>query len=346
MKIIDKYILKNFFGAFFFVLLLLSIIAIVIDFTEKIDSFIGKKVPAMDILKYYIVFIPYISALLFPLFVFIAVIFFTTRIAYRSEVIAMLNGGMSYNRFLQPYLIGGSILALIILYGNHITIPRANRLRLNFENKYINHNSVRADVDMHYRISKNEYIYLKTYNVTAKTGYNFAYEKIEDNKLLFKIIADQIAYDSITKSWKLIGVTTRVINKNNTESLTKDNVLYKKFAFKHTDLIEEHEMKQAMTTKSLNEFIAREKIKGNPGLNVYYVERYRRWVAPLSVIILTLIGAIIASRKVRGGSGIHLAIGLTISAAYVVFMQFSTTFSIKGSMHPLKLPIMSITYTA
>ncbi|MFM2386729.1 MAG: hypothetical protein RL660_1486 [Bacteroidota bacterium] len=334
MKILDKYILKQFVGTFIFCVFILSIIAIVIDFTEKVDSFMGGKAPGSAILKYYLAFVPYINALLFPLFVFVAVIFFTSRLTNRSEVIAMLNGGMSYNRFLLPYLIGGIFFSGVILYGNHSLIPKANRLRLNFENKYINYNSVKSGNDMHFRISPTEFIYLKSYNVLGKTGYNFSYERIVDLQLREKIWANEIQFDSVKKSWRLINVKIRSLDSNR-ESLTQYPKLERSFNFVHSDLIEEHEVKQAMTTSELNAFIDKEKRKGNPALSAFEVEKHRRTAAPGSVIVLTLIGAIMSSRKVRGGSGIHLALGLLIGAAYIVFMQFSVTFSIKGDLPPM-----------
>jgi lipopolysaccharide export system permease protein len=334
LKILDLYIIRKFVGTFFFCLLVLTIIAIVIDVTEKVDSFIDKKAPLKEIVNYYLVFIPHITALLFPLFVFVAVIFFTSRLASKSEVIAMLNGGMSYNRFLVPYIAGGILFSLFILYANHTFIPKANKLRLKFENKYINFNSIKTGTDMHYRISPSEFVYLKSFNIPTKTGNIFSYEKIIDGELKEKIFANEIAYDSIKNTWKLKQVRKRTMN-GSVETFVQLDTLQQKMNFKPSDVIEEYEIKQAMTTKQLQSFIDRERRKGNPALNTYEVEKHRRSAAPASVLILTIIGAIMSSKKVRGGSGIHLAIGLLIGAAYIVFMQFSTTFSIKGSLHPM-----------
>ncbi len=334
MKILDKYILKNFILTFWFSLGLLTIIAIVIDITEKVDAFVSNKAPMREVLKYYAAFVPYISALLFPLFVFIAVIFFTSRMASRSEVIAMLNGGMSFKRFLQPYVIGGILLSFILLWSNHTLIPYANAARLKFEEKFINYQKPRSGMDMHYRISKNEFIYLKSYNIPTQSGYTFSYEKIEGQKLKEKVWADNIQWDSVKKDWLLKQVTIRT-NRDSTESLSTVPSISKKYNFTPDDLLEKVELKQTMSTKMLNKFIIREKEKGNPSLNSYYIEKHRRSAAPVSVFILTIIGACLASTKVRGGSGLHLAMGLAISASYIIFMQFSTTFSVKGNLSPL-----------
>jgi lipopolysaccharide export system permease protein len=334
IKLLDRYILRQFAGTFVFAVFVLSIIAIVIDFTEKVDSFIHGKASGGAIATYYLAFVPYINALLFPLFVFVAVIFFTTRLTARSEIIAMLSSGMSYNRFLRPYLIGGLFFSVLILYCNHTIIPRANRLRLNFENKYINFNSVKSGNDMHFRISPTEFVYLKSYNVLGKNGYTFSYERIAKLQLKEKLWANEIAYDSLKKNWRLTTVKVRSIDSVG-ESLQQFATLNRSFNFLPKDLVEEHEVKQSMTTTELQAFITRERKKGNPALNAYEVEKYRRTAAPASVFILTVIGAVMSSRKVRGGSGIHLAIGLLIGAAYIVFMQFSVTFSIKGNLHPM-----------
>jgi lipopolysaccharide export system permease protein len=334
MKILDKYILKNFILTFWFSLGLLTVIAIVIDVTEKVDAFVSNKASFSAITGYYVAFIPYIAALLFPLFVFIAVIFFTSRLAIRSEVIAMLNGGMSFKRFLQPYIIGGVLLSLLILWANHTIIPKANAARLAFEEKYIQYQKPYAGVDMHYRISPTEFIYLKSYSIPTQSGYTFSYEKIEGQKLREKLWADNISWDSTKKNWKLKSVSMRTITDSVETYSTMPNVS-KNYNFTPADLSEKTEQKQAMTTVVLNKFIAREKQKGNPALNGYYIEKHRRSAAPVAVLILTIIGACLASHKVRGGSGLHLAMGLAISAAYIIFMQFSTTFAVKGNLSPL-----------
>ncbi len=174
---IDKYILKNFLGTFIFLLGAFSLIAIVIDFTEKINDFVDRKVPILQILNYFKNFIPYILALLFPIFIFVAVIFFTSRLANRSEIIAMLSSGMSFKRLMRPYIIGSAIISSILLIANHFVIPQANKSRLIFEEKYIWEHFYAVDNNFHIRISPDEYIYMQSYNVESKTGFRFSYEK-------------------------------------------------------------------------------------------------------------------------------------------------------------------------
>ncbi len=334
MKIIDKYIVRNFLLKVLFVVFILAIISMVIDYTEKVDGFVSKHVPALEILKYYGAFIPYITAFLFPIFVLIAVIFFTTRLTAKSEIIAMLNSGMSYNRFLMPYIACGTLMAGLLLYANHIFIPLANKKRIAFENKYLVATSKKANTDMHFRISTTDFVYIKNYDINSNTGYNFAWEKIENKKLKQKLWADNIVWDSVKKSWMLNNVTQRIF-ADSSERFEKLQNQLRNYDFTPTDIVEVLEQKQAMTTTELLSYISREKRKGNPALNAYEVELHRRSGAPFSVLVLAIIGACLASFKVRGGSGLHLALGILISGAYIIAMQFSTTFSIKGSLSPM-----------
>ncbi len=331
---IDKYILKNFLGTFVFLLAAFSVIAIVIDFTEKINDFVDRKVPFIQILLYFRNFIPYILALLFPIFIFVAVIFFTSKMANRSELIAVLSSGMTFKRMLRPYIVGSAIISAVLLFANHYVIPQANKGRLKFEEKYLWEKNYSTDDNFHIRISSNEYIYMQSYNPESKIGYRFSYEKLKGNEVVEKISADRCSYDSIRKQWKLHDAVFRNLNGIH-ETLSTDFERLRTFAFKPADLIEKREAKQMMTTPELNAFIKKEQQKGSQSLSEYLIEYHRRTASPFSAFVLSIIGACIASRKVRGGSGIHLAVGLMISAIYIFMMQFSTTFAIKGNLHPL-----------
>jgi lipopolysaccharide export system permease protein len=311
-----------------------SAIAIVIDLTEKIKDFVSRKVPVIEIVYYFKNFLPFILALLFPIFIFVAVIFFTSRLANRSEIIAMLNSGMNFTRFLRPYVIGAGIISIVLFFANHYVIPRANKSRLQFEEKYLWERKYRKDDNFHMRISPTEYIYMQTYNPESKTGYRFSYEKVVGTRIVEKLVADRCEYDSVSKQWKLMDVRIRQ-NDSIAEKLEIHPILKRKIKFSPNDLIEKREAKQMMTTPQLNTFIKKEMEKGSENLNEYFIEKYRRTASPFSAFVLSIIGACIASRKVRGGSGIHLAVGLMISAAYIFMMQFSTTFAIKGDLTPL-----------
>lgn len=334
IKKIDKYILKNFLLTFFFLLVIFSAVAIVFDYTEKMKDFVVRKPPTLEVFFYFSNFLPYILALLFPIFIFVAVILFTSRLANRSEIIAILNTGMTYKRFLRPYIMGASVICLILLVANHFIIPKANKKRLQFEEKYVWERSYSKDDNVHMRISPTEYIFMQTYNPESKTGFRFSYEIIDGNLLKEKWNADKCMYDTIKKMWKLTDV---VIRQNDTlkEELVQVKEKYKEFKFLPDDLIQRREARQMMTTSQLNKFIEREEAKGSEGLSEYYIEKYRRTSTPFSAFVLSIIGACLASRKVRGGSGVHVALGLMISAIYIFTMQFTTTFAIKGNLHPM-----------
>jgi lipopolysaccharide export system permease protein len=334
MKILDRYIIKNFLGTFFYAILILALITAVIDYSEKVDDFVNHHAPAMQVLIYYKNFIPYMVAFLFPLFIFIATIFFTSKIAYRSEIIAILSSGISFQRLTRPYLIGATILCIISLTANHWIVPAANKQRLHFEDLYYHDPTISSDQNVHLRLSNNLYIYLQSYDYSINTGYRFSAEIIEGQDLKEKLMAERITYDTAKKCWHLFNVAIRRNNGLKEELLHVPDMV-KIYAFTPLDLKEDNDNMTAMTTPVLYRTIKREKMRGRENLNLYYVELHRRTAQPFAGMILTFIGFALASRKVRGGSGLHLAVGIVISSAYVLAMQFSTTFSTKAGLNPL-----------
>ncbi len=334
LKQLDVYLIKKFLNTFLFAILLMALISCVIDYSEKVDSIVQKKTPFLEVANYYKNFIPHIVALLFPLFIFIATIFFTSKLAYKSEIIAILAGGVSYTRFLRPYVIGAGFLCTISLVFNHWIIPLANKQRIAFEDKYINDANLRCVSDnMHLGISRNTYVYLQNYSYNSNTGNHFTEEKIDGILLKEKLMANYVTYDTIKKIWHLHNVTIRK-NDSATESVTKFNELEKKYPFSPSDLNRTDAIKEALTTSQLDEYVERERLHGRENLNFYYVEKHRRTAQPFAGFILTIIGVCIASRKIRGGSGFHLALGIVISAVYIMFLQVSTTFSTKANLNP------------
>lgn len=313
----------------------MAVISCVIDYTEKMGDFGTKHVPWSEQLEYFKNFIPHIIALLFPLFIFIATIFFTSKIAYKSEIIAMLASGISYQRFLRPYLIGAIFLCSISFFANHWVVPAANKDRLAFEDKYLHYNALQSDRNVHLRLSKDLYVYVQSYDYGANTGYRFTAETIKGTELKEKLMADRISYDTAKKEWTLYNVVIRT-NNGIAEKLETHSELKKKYpSFTPFDLEEDETIKEALTTPKLDEYIAREKLRGRETLNFFYVEKYRRTSQPVAGIILTIIGACIASRKVRGGSGLHLALGIVISALYIMALQLTNTFSTKAGLDPM-----------
>ena len=334
IKKLDWYIIKKFLSTFFFAIMILAVISCVIDYSEKVDNIVQKKAPLATVLNYYKDFVPHITALLFPLFIFISTIFFTSKLAYKSEIIAILSSGVSFQRFLRPYFIGGGFLCVISLIANHWVIPIANKERVAFEDKYINDaNYTIPGENVHLGISKDTYVFIQSFNFSNNMGSRFTAEKMSGTLMKEKLMADDIRYDTVKKSWHLHGV---VIRRNDTlkESVTNVADMDVKYPFVPADLNRNEAIKEALTTPQLNKFIETEKLRGRENLNFYYVEKHRRTAQPFAGLILTIIGVCIACRKIRGGSGFHLALGIAISALYIMFLQLSTTFATKASLNP------------
>ena len=336
MKKLDWYILRKFVATFLFAVVVLAVVvACVIDLSEKMDHFVKNHVPLLEILGYYKDFVPHISALLYPLFIFLSCIFFTSQLANKSEIIAMLSTGMSFNRFLWPYIMGGILLGGVSMAANHYIVPIANKDRLRFEDKYVHEQIVSADKNVHMQLSADLLVYIQSYDYVSNNGYHFTAERVHGTELKEKVMADRVSYDSAKKIWKLYNVVIRRNLGPLREEVKILNELDQKYPLTPKDLREDEDIKEALTTPQLNAFIAKQQLHGNENLNFYFVERDRRSAQPFAGLILTIIGACIASRRIRGGSGLHLALGVALCALYMLALQFSTTFSTKAGLNPL-----------
>jgi lipopolysaccharide export system permease protein len=345
MKKIDWYILKTFMVSFFFVLLLFTVIGIVIDVSEKTDDFVKSGLNTSQIItQYYFGFVPRIGAMLFPLWVFIAAIFFTSKMAGRSEVIAILASGTSYNRFLRPYFIGGLLLAIALWFMQRTVIPRANEIFSAFQINYIDKNSSYKDTkesNLEYslryrRVDPSTYAGIRGYDTISKSGGPFFLHRIKDNKLVYNLRAEQYRWDTTKKlnKWVLTNVTERTLIGNE-EKISFIPEKQMDLNFRPADLNLDEYAKDKLPTPELRRLIKMEELRGTEGINGMKVELYKRDATPFSVLVLALIGGIVASRKVRGGSGMHMAIGLTAAATFVLLDRFSTIFSTNGNFHPL-----------
>ncbi len=340
MKKIDWYILKKFLTTFFFAIFLFSIIAVVVDVSEKTDDFVKSQLGFKRIITdYYFGFIPHIIALLFPLFVFIAVIFFTSKMAGRSEIIAILASGTTYGRWLRPYWIGGSILAVMLWFANQYVVPRANQVRGNFEAKYIDGNSsynalLNTSSNIYLRIDSFTYAGIYAYDTLAKRGGPLFLYRVEGDRVVQNTRADVISWDTATKKWRLESVIDRKLQPLR-EQVSMEMTKMMNFNFKPYDLSRDKYTKDKLTSPELARFIRLEELRGSEGLNDLKVERYRRDATCVTVLLLTLIGAVVAGRKVRGGSGVHLAVGFVTAALFIITDRFSTIFSTKGDLPPL-----------
>ena len=340
-KKIDRYILSKYITTFFFCLLLMTAIVVVVDISEKTDDFVKSKLPVGRIITdYYFGFIPRIDAMLFPLFAFIAVIFFTSKMATRSEVVAILSSGVSFKRFMLPFLVGGLLLATLLWFGYQYVVPKANKKWGDFETKYIDPNfggsndNTNIKQHLYFRNDSNTYIGINWYDTVSKTGTNFFVQRFSNNKLQYNLRASNFNWDTATRKWKLDNVQERIF-KGITEEVKRSATMTMNYNFKPLDLRKDDYLKDQMSTPVLNRYIEQERIRGAEGLNALLVERYNRDAIPASVLILTIIGTVLASRKVRGGSGLHLALGVVISVFYILFSRFSIVFATKGSFTPL-----------
>ena len=342
MKKIDRYILKKFFTTFTLSIFLFAVITIVIDTSEKADDFVKSKLSLIELIKqYYIGFVPHIIALLFPLFVFIAVIFFTSKMAGRSEIIAILASGVSYKRWLRPYFIGGFILASILWLANKYVIPKANVIHTVFLTKYVDANSSyealvgsQKERDIYFRIDSFSYAGIINYDTLNKKGGPFFMNTFDGTRLIDNMRSDEIKWDTSKNKWVLINVFERKLN-NLQEQVFQYNEKEMTFSFRPFDLKKDSYVKSKLTTPELSRFIKLEQLRGSENINELKVELYRRDAGAFAVFLLTIIGAIIAGRKVRGGSGIHLTVGFLIASAYIITDKFSSIFSSKGDFHPL-----------
>jgi len=335
LKLIDRYIIGKFLGTFFFSMLLIVLIVVVFDISEKIEDFIGKDAPLKAIVfDFYFNFIPYIVNLFSPLFTFIAVIFFTSRMATRTEIVAILSSGISYRRLLFPYMISATFIAVLSLYLNNFVIPHATKKRIEFENKYIRNEFHNMDRNIHKQMSPGNYMYLQNYSTEENTGYKFSIEKFSKGKLYYKLMAENIKWDSVQKRWKINDYYIRYINDMD-EYIKKGKQIDTVLNFTPAEFGRKDNTVETMDYYQLQSYIESERLKGSDNIELIQLEKYRRVAFPFATFILTLIGVSIASRKVRGGIGMHIGLGIAISFTFIMFMQVTTTFAASGLVSPL-----------
>lgn len=333
---LDLYIIKKFLGTFFFMIILLMFVVVIFDLSEKLDEFMENQAPPKAILlDYFLNFIPYFAALIAPLFTFVAVIFFTSKMAYNTEIIAILSSGVSFNRMLIPYFLASLVIVVLNLYLNNWIIPHANSTRFAFEEAYYHGSPVGfSDRNVHKQVEPGIFIYLESYSTANDYGRKFSMEKFEDGKLVSKMIAQDIRWDTAADKWKVRNYMIRdYVDGKQTVTSGKSidttiNLDREEFKMRENAL-------EAMDKKELDAFIATQKLQGSSTSNSLLVEKNRRIAVPFSTFILTLIGVSVSSRKVRGGIGMHIAIGLLLSTSYILFMKFSTEFAITGSLSPI-----------
>lgn len=340
MKIIDWYILKRFLVTFLFTLLILIPIAIAIDISEKIDNFLEHAdltfIQIVD--EYYKNFIIYYANTFMPLALFIAVIFFTSKLSNNTEIIAITNAKVSFTRFLYPYFVGATIVTIISLAMNHYVVPNSSKVRKKFEKTYIKHrrqqNQDRFVSNFSLQLTDSTYIYIRNFNTQANSGYDFTYELYKGIKLKTKLVADYINYKEEDSTYTLRNWRKREIYKNK-DSIYAGSAMDTVFNFTPKDLVYQSALSQEMPSDELLEFINISRDRGVKNLNAYLVEFHKRTSLPIASYVLVIIAVALAFRKRRGGTGVNLAIGIGLMFIYVFLMKISEVLGAVAGVNSL-----------
>ncbi len=333
---LDRYIIRKFLGTYFFAILLIIGIAVVFDVTEKIDNFMDRGAPLNEIIfDYYLNFIPYFANLFSPLFVFIAVIFFTSKMAYDTEIIAILSSGVSFKRLMFPYFVGALIIAIITFVLGSYIIPPANKVRLEFDAAYLQKKKDTGLNDIHLQLEPGLFVYMGRYYAIRNRGNYFTAESFDGINLKSKLTAKTISYNEDKKNWTLKKYVIRDFISDEEIKVREGATLDTVFNMTPSDFKSEHNWFETMDNTELKDYIEKQTEKGVGSIKPYEIEYYKRIANPFSSFILTLMGVSLASRKVRGGIGLHIGVGLALSFSYILFMTVSTTFAINGNMNPI-----------
>lgn len=334
LSILDRYILKKYLGTFILLLLLFIPIGITVNLAEKIDKILANEVPFIEVAKYYLDFTIYFANLLFPLFLFLSVIWFTSKLANNTEVIAFLSSGVSYYRFLRPYIIGATIVCIGALVLGMYLAPMASQGFNEFTYNYLKKGKRdRNQTNVYRQINDNDYIYVSYFNVKQKSGNNFTLEHFEGNKMTYKLSASRIKFNAEDSTYSLFNYTKRTIGEDNDILETRRKV-DTTFTFELEDLTPVTYIAETLNFVELNRFIKREKEKGSSYINRYEVVRYKRWSLPVSAYILTIIAVAVSSMKRRGGMGVNLAIGIAIGMVYIFFDKIFGTMAEQSDFSP------------
>lgn len=353
MKLLDQYILKKFLSTFVFVVLILLAVVGVIDMTDKMDKFAKAGVTNFQIFQYYVDYVYWIGSFITPITIFIATVYVCAQMAGRTEIIAILSSGVSFKRMLVPYFIGAFIVAIISFVLNGWVIPDSNKDRLAFEVQYLKSKYYFDKRNIHVQVAPDIYLYLQSYNNNSNTGYNFTIEKFENKRLVEKLTANRIEWDTAKQKWTLRDYKIRRIDKifetaSSPESIpafetksimSRDSVI--QGAALDTALVihpkefeSDYRKFDGMTLKELNTHIKTLRARGTAGVEAYQVELHTRYSAPFTIFILVFMGVIVSSRKSRGGTGVQIALGFVLSFIFILFFTLFRTFAEAGSMPP------------
>lgn len=330
--------MRKYMGTFFFTVILFTLIALVFDFSDRVQKFIENDIPASEVINdYYINFIPWINSILFPIYALIAVIFVTSRLANNSEFIAMLSAGISFRRILLPYVASALFIVALHLVGNHVVIPNSNKVLKEFENTYIFTKNVKSkNKNVHLFTSPDTKIYLRYYRQKDTSGVDFRLEQFDGGELRSLLKANTIDWIGPPDRWRLKDYESRTFDGDEERLYVgKGESIDTALNFSPQDFVYYTNQKEMMTTKELEAFIVIQEQKGAGGKRIYEVEKHRRTADPFTVLILTIIGVAVGGRKVRGGMGLHLAMGVVIGAVYIFLSKVSITFTMNHQVAPM-----------
>lgn len=334
---LDRYIIGKFLGTYFFSIILIISIAVVFDVNENIDKFLTRNATMKEIIfDYYLNFVPYYSNLFSQLFVFISVIFFTTKLAENSEIIAMMSTGVTFRRLIRPYMISAAIIGLLSYVLGAYIIPKGNVKRVKFENTYKRRNVPTYTQNVQLEVDAGVIAYIGRYENNVKTGYDFTLDKFENKKIVSHLQALSLQYDSLAEEpyhWILQSYQIRDFQGRReviTSGFRKDTII----PMEPQDFLITKGQQETLTTPELKEYISRQKARGFANIKEFEVEYWKRGASAFTTFILTLIGVSISARKRKNGMGIALGIGLALCLAYIMFQTVSSTFAINANMHP------------
>ena len=335
LKLLDWYIIKKFLGTYVFAIALIISIAVVFDFNEKQDKFMSHDAPwSAIIFDYYLNFIPYFANLFSPLFVFIAVIFFTSKLAENSEIIAMFSTGMSFKRMLRPYMVSAAIIAVVTFGLGAYVIPKGSVTRINFEDKYYKQRKMNTARNIQLEVDSGVIAYIDRFENYSNTGYRFSLDKFEGKQLVSHMTARSITYDtSAVHRWIVKDYMIREM-KGMKETITKGARIDTTLFMEPADFLIMKNQQEMLTSPQLKEYIDRQKQRGFANIKEFEIEYHKRIATSFASFILTLIGVSLSSRKTKGGMGLHLGIGLGLSFSYILFQTIASTFAINGNMPP------------
>ncbi|SIS81088.1 LptF/LptG family permease [Belliella pelovolcani] len=334
MKLLDKLIIKDFLKTYFFVVLMLILIVLVLDFTEKNDAFIRNKVPASEILKYMANYGLYLNNLLTPITVFISVIFITSKMAGRTEIVAILSSGTSFIRMLLPFFIGASLIGAASFLLNGWVLPGATAGVTEFKTRYLEETKFYNESNIHIKVAPDVYAYISRYYPSGNMGYNFTLEQIRDGELVAKLSADRIVWDTAINSWTAKNWKMRVLHERGEDYTTGDN-LDTLLSIRPDDFDLPSNHHETLTLPELSRQIQILEDRGADNVNYYRIERYVRYMSPFAAVILTFIGVILSSKKTRGGSGFQIALGFMLAFVYIILFLLSRTFAEAGTTYPI-----------